>query len=304
MKSWLQPFSATMRPGIVAPGPGGNAPAIAVREDVEYAVHEGQSLKGTLYSPAAPGVHPVVVAIHGGAWKQGARDRYQILGPWLAARGHAVFAIDYRLAKTGQPTFPGAVQDVRAAVQFVKGEAAALRIDPARVAVMGDSAGGHLATMVALAGEHAAFKDGNKADAHGRVSTAVKAVAGVYGVYDLAAQWRHDQTARPLDHMTEIFLGRSLLEDRRVYFDASPISYVSVNNNATAVLLAWGLEDDLVKPEQSVAFLEALKQTKHFARTVCIPGAPHYWISDPIEEAGSFSAFFAVRLLRFLQAQL
>ena len=304
MKSWLQQFSAPTCQCIVASGAGGSAPAIEVRKDVEYAVHGGQSLKGTLYSPAAPGTHPVVIAIHGGAWKQGDRDRYQYLGPWLAARGHAVFAIDYRLAKTGQPTFPGAVQDARAAVQFIKGEAAALRIDPARVATMGDSAGGHLATMVALAGKHASFKDGNKADTHGHLSSAVKAVVSVYGVYDLAAQWRHDQTARPLDHMTEIFLGRSLLEDRRVYFDASPMSYVSVDNNATAVMLAWGLEDDLVKPEQSETFLEALKQTKHFVRTVCIPGAPHYWISDPIDEAGSFSAFFAVRLLRFLQAQL
>ena len=75
MKSWLQQFSASTCPRIVASGAGSSAPAIEVRKDVEYAVHGGQSLQGTLYSPAAPGAHPAVIAIHGGAWKQGDRDR-------------------------------------------------------------------------------------------------------------------------------------------------------------------------------------------------------------------------------------
>src|SRR5438874_2730993 len=68
----------------------------------------------------------------------------------------------------------------------------------------------------------------------------VKAVIGAYGVYDMAAQWRHDQLTRPRDHIVERFLGASLLDDRRLYFDASPLSYVSAKHNSTAFLVAWG----------------------------------------------------------------
>ncbi len=90
-----------------------------------------------------------------------------------------------------------------------------------------------------------------------------------------------------------------------MYFDASPLSHVSAKNNATAFLLAWGTADDIVDhEEQSGAFLEALKQAGHYVRTVVLPGAPHFWIGDPLDEPGSHSGFFAARLLRFLQAKL
>ncbi len=56
--------------------------------------------------------------------------------------------------------------------------------------------------------------------------------------------------------------------------------------------------------EQSEAFLEALKQAGHYVRSVVVAGAPHFWIGDPLDEAGSHSGFFAHRLLRFLQARL
>src|SRR5262249_8812979 len=87
--------------------------------------------------------------------------------------------------------------------------------------------------------------------------------------------------------------------------EASPLSYVSARANATAFLIVWGTDDDVVDPkEQSGAFLEALKQAGHYVRPVVLPGAPHFWIGDPLDEPGSQSAFLAPRLLRFLQARL
>src|SRR5216683_2271922 len=159
--------------------------------------------------------------------------------------------------------------------------------------------------LAELAGEHALFREGNAADPHGRMSTAVKVCVPIYAVLDLARQWRHDQISRPRDQIVEKFLGASLIDDRRVYFDASPLSYVSARNNATAFLLAWGTADDVVDhEEQGEAFLEALKQAGHYVRSVVVAGAPHFWIGDPIDEPGSHSGFFAPRLLRFLQARL
>ncbi len=278
---------------------------VEIRKDVEFASHAGEALAGTLYLPKAPGKYPAVVAVHGGGWRLLNRDNYQHLGAWLAARGYVVFAITHRLSKPGRKAFPEAVQDVRAAVQFVKAKAETLKADPERVALMGDSSGGHLAALVALAGEHALFREGNAADPHGRVSTAVKVCVPIYAVLDLARQWRHDQLTRFDDHIVQQFLGASLAEDRRLYFDASPISYVSNKNNATAFLVAWGTADDIVDHrEQGEAFVEVLKQARYFVRTAVVPDAPHFWVADPLDEPGSYPAFFAPRLLRFLQARL
>ena len=279
--------------------------AAAERREIEYAVHGGVSLKGHLYAPKGPGKFPAVIAVHGGGWRLANLENYRTLGPWLAERGYAVLAVTHRLSKPAEKVYPEAVQDVRAAVQFAKANTAEFGIDPERIALMGDSSGGQLASLVALAGEHALFKDGNRGDPHGSVSTQVKVAVSVYGVHDLARQWRHDQVSRPRDQIVEKFLGASLLDDRRIYFDASPLSYVSAKNNGTAFLLAWGTEDDVVDhKEQGEAFLEALKQAGHYVRSVVLAGAPHFWIGDPIDEPGSHAGFFAPRLLRFLQARL
>jgi acetyl esterase/lipase len=297
-RGWVHP--------VVGVAPAGAAAAdVLVRRDVEYVVHGGQSLKGHLFQPAAPGKYPVVIGVHGGGWQNGATENYQFWGQWLAARGHVVFAPTYRLSRTGVKSYPEAVQDIRAAVQFVRGNAVALKVDPERIALMGDSAGAHLVSLVALAGEHPLHKDGNAGDPFGNVSTRVKVVVPVYGVFDLYQQWRHDLATRSGDPITEKFLGVSALEDRRVYFDASPMSYISTRDNGTAFLVVWSTADDIVDCRtQSEAFLQSLKQARFFVRPVMVPGAPHFWCADPIEEAGSHTAFVAPRLLRFLEARL
>src|SRR4029078_7439089 len=98
----------------------------------------------------------------GGGAQSGGPVGSQYWGPYLATRGYAVYAISYRLSKPGQKTFPEALHDVRAAIQFLKGRASELRINPDRIGVMGDSAGGHLAALVALAGDNAAFSGAYK----------------------------------------------------------------------------------------------------------------------------------------------
>jgi pimeloyl-ACP methyl ester carboxylesterase len=96
-----------------------------------------------------------------------------------------------------------------------------------------------------------------------------------------------------------------LSNDRRVYFDASPLSYVTVENTALAVLLAYGTHDDVADHVvQSEAFLRALKQAQFVARTVVIPAAGHFWASEPIDASWSSSSRLAPRLVRFLEERL
>ena len=131
---------------------------VEVRRNVEYGKHDGVSLTGDLYQPAAPGKYPCVIAVHGGGWQQGSRTTYQYWGPWLAQRGYVVFAVSYRLVTPGKKMFPESVHDVRAAIQFTRSRGEALKVDPERLALMGDSAGGHLVALVGLAADHPTFR--------------------------------------------------------------------------------------------------------------------------------------------------
>jgi acetyl esterase/lipase len=275
---------------------------IQVRDNVEYAVHDGVSLVGTLYSPAGADRSAAIVAVHGGGWQVGDRSVYKYWGPYLAARGYTVFAIEYRLGKN---TYPGSVQDVLAAVQYIRGNAQELKVDPERIALIGDSSGGHLAALAALAGREDRFRGAYPSDAHGGVSTAVKAIITVYGVFDMAAQWSHDQLARPLDQISQNYLGVSPMENRRIYFESSPISYAEQSRRGPAFLVVYGTRDDVVDPAtQSVAFIQALKQARISTQPLIVEGAPHLWIWDPIDEPESFTHFLAPRLLWFLKARL
>ena len=278
---------------------------VEVRKGVEYVKHDGVSLTGDLYVPKAAGKYPVVVAVHGGGWQGGNSGNYTSWGNWLAARGYAVFAINYRLSKPGQPTYPQAVHDLRAAIQFVKAKASDLKVDPERVALIGDSAGGHLVSLVALAGDTPTFAGAYKDDPHASVSTKVKAVVPGYGVFDMVQQFNHDVLHRPQDSIVGKFLGKTPWEDRKLYFDASPMSYAQNSNRGPSFLITYGTEDDIVDRIQSDNFLIALKQAGFFARTVVMQGIGHFWFTgDPVEDPRGTTAQLAPRMLRFFKDRL
>jgi len=273
---------------------------VMTRNDIVFAEHDGVKLLGDFYAPKGLDKAPVLVAVHGGGWQVGNRKFYSSWGPYLARNGYAVFAIEYRLMKPGVKTYPGAVYDTKAAVQYVRANAGELDIDPERIGMVGDSAGGHLSALVALAGEEPTFSSEYRSDPNAVVSAKVKVVVGFYGVYDMLAQWEHDLVARPRDNISEKFLGAAPYTSRRAFFDASPISYATVDKNSTRFQLIHGDHDDIVDPAtQSTAFLIALKQAGFFVRTVVIPGAGHFFITDPVDDT-SFGGFAGPKVVRFL----
>ena len=275
------------------------------RSGVTYATHDSVALAGDLYLPRGAGPYPALVGVHGGGWVQGARGQFQHWGRYLAGRGIALFAISYRFATAKQKTFPHAVQDVLAAIQYVRGNAGELRLAPDRIGVFGHSAGGNLGALAALGGRSALFANGYPNDPHAKESTEVKVFAGVYGVYDVAEMWQKYNAQSPRQNNIEWFLGAALPDNRQLYFDASPISYAVTANNKVAVHLSVGTEDDLVDRKANTdAFTLALKQAGFFVRGTVLQGAPHYWGSEPMDEPGSFSAFLAPRLVRFLAEKL
>ena len=283
----------------------GNQSEIETRMGLTYATHDSVALAGDLYLPKGSGPFPALIGIHGGGWVQGVRGALQYWGPYLAARGVALFSVSYRLAKTGQKTFPHAVQDVLAAIQFARGNAKDWRIAPDRIGVFGHSAGGNIGALAALAGKSPIFANGYPKDQFASQSTEVKLFAGIYGCYDVLNMWGMYNMRHPGENNIEKFLGASPLDNRQLYFDASPISYAVRANNKVAVHLSVGTEDDLVDRKANTdAFALALYQAGFFVRTTILQGAPHYWGGDPIDEPDSYSGFLAPRLMRFLAEKL
>ena len=293
---------AALATGLLMPAARAKADyEVMTRNDIFFAEHDGVKLLGDFYAPKGLDKAPVLVAVHGGGWQVGNRKFYSNWGPYLAKNGYAVFAIEYRLMKPDVKTYPGAVYDTKAAVQYVRAKAGELGIDPERIGMVGDSAGAHLSALVALAGEEPAFSSEYRSDPHASVSAKVKTVVGFYGVYDMLAQWEHDLLARPRDNISEKFLGAAPYTNRRIFFEASPISYATVDRNLTRFLLIHGDHDDIVDPStQSMAFLAALKQAGFLVRTVVIPGAGHFFVTDPVDDT-SFNGFAGPKVVRFLK---
>ena len=124
-----------------------------VREGLLYDSTLGYEGSFDLYQPRSDSVRagrPAILAIHGGAWRGGDKAWAEQFARELCPFGYVVFSINYRRSSRPGGTWPAQIQDVQKALRYIRANAARFRIDPARVASLGVSAGGHLATMVAL----------------------------------------------------------------------------------------------------------------------------------------------------------
>ena len=119
-----------------------NDTSVEVRLDVPYGGGPQENLCLDLYLPATAGLHPALLCLHGGAWLRGSQRQYKSWGPWLAERGYAVVAVDYRLSSQISPAWPGVWEDVCRSLDWLIANAASLHIDSARIATIGDSVGG------------------------------------------------------------------------------------------------------------------------------------------------------------------
>ena len=266
---------------------------IQTKSNVEYAVHDGASLLGDLYLPASGGPHPAMLFIHGGGFARGSKSAYGITwGPYLAARGYVVFAIDYRLSKPEQSSWPQALLDCKAGLQYLRGNGAALGVDPDRIGVGGESAGATLAALVAVTQDMPRFANAYSRDAYASTSTKVKVAVPIYGVYDMMAQQKYSSALATSQKEMEQFIGGAPNQMPGAYFESSALNYIReataglrsvATPNAGAKIpwfLAWGMEDHVVPPDgQSVVFVQALRDAGATVTAVPVPKTDHYWFS-------------------------
>lgn len=236
-----------------------------VRTDIEYGRAGGESLRLDAAVPDGPGPFAAVILVHGGGWtsgdKSGGPKRAYIAplhGP-LEKAGLAWFSINYRLAP--KHPYPACVDDVLTAIRWVKSQAKALRIDPDRIALAGESAGGHLVADAAI-----------RADAAARVA----AVVPFYGRFDLS------EGLSPGDRLrTNIaaLVGRAEFDDlsRPLLRAASPVLHVRAG--LPPFLLVHGTADTTVPYEQSVQLDAALRRAGVRSELMTIRDGVHGMIS-------------------------
>ncbi|MHB1558752.1 MAG: alpha/beta hydrolase fold domain-containing protein [Isosphaeraceae bacterium] len=232
------------------------------RMNVPYPTPTGTFERLNVYSPAGPpppGGWPVIVAIHGGGWrrlnKTGYGDR---IASAFVPNGYVVVAPNYVLSAPGRPTWPSNLEDVRAAVGWVRSNAAALGINPGRVVAMGESAGGNLAELLGT---------DPGPPGPGGVSTQVQAVIAFSAPADLPALYAQSPWA---GRAAAQFLGGTPRQVPLEFAAASPIDHVAPGD--PPMLLVHGLQDPLVPVDQSRSMANALRADGVPVQLFLVPG--------------------------------
>ncbi len=241
---------------------------------------------------------PCVVWIHGGAWWEGDRRYTPAHWPgddyWFRSfvdAGLAVATIDYRLS--GEAVFPAQLADAQAAIRYLRHHAAELGITPDRIGVSGESAGGHLAAMVALTGDAPVEPTDRSVTGH---SSLVQAAVPLYAVTDLLGFTQDDLDQWPGGPTPEdVLLGGPVTELADAAAAASPFTHVRADG--PPMLLIHGAADTLVPPSHSERLAAALREAGARVALEIVPGGEHCFVgADPVPPLASAVAFLAEHL--------
>ena len=239
---------------------------IVFETGVEYTNPDGQHLQLNIARPAAMDkVRPAVLCIHGGGFRAGKRERWDDLCKRLAARGYVAATVTYRLAPKYQ--YPAAVHDVKAAVRWLRANARTYRIDPERIGVVGDSAGGHLVQYLGVTGDEPSLEgDGGNAGESSRVTC----VVNIYGPSDFTKSYGKSVDAA---EVLPLWLGGDATTEHHRHILASPLYWVTPD--AAPTLLIHGTEDQYVAFEQAEWIHDKLKAADVEVELLRLEGAKH-----------------------------
>ena len=253
--------------------------------DVTFAAPRGfRPLMLDLRLPKGQGPFPAIIFIHGGGWESGhptiTNPVYRKMDFFnrFAQAGFAVARISYRL--TGEANFPAQLHDCKSAIRFLRKHAALLQLDQKRFAAMGDSAGGHLATLVGLTGNNTAL-EGSIGITEG--SSAVTCVVNWFGPTNFVTMGEQKRALKnawgdsDLASSSEaLLIGGAPPSNKELAVAASPITYV--HKDAPPMLLQYGDADRLVPYAQGVELYQALKALGAKVTLQTIAGADHcFW---------------------------
>ena len=243
-----------------------------------FAQVDGVDLQLDVYSPTVENANKGagIVVVHGGSWNGGRRSDFPEWNQWLAANGFTVFDVDYRLV---QPNYLTAAGDVKCAVRRIKNHAAEFNVAPDRIALLGRSAGAHLALLAAYSADDSRIPATcGENQTSEKSSEKVRAVVSFYAPTNLLWDFDNPANEAVIDGKMTLsnFLGGSpheSFEMREKYILASPVSHVSAETPPT--LLIHGGRDQLVWSENMLFLDGKLTAANVPHQTLLIPYAQH-----------------------------
>jgi len=232
-----------------------------VTKDIEYSKPDGESLKLDASVPEGTGPFPAAILVHGGGWSGG--DKATEIDPMFAPltkTGIAWFSINYRLAPAHK--YPACVEDAEAAVRWVKAHAKEYNIDPQKIVLIGESAGGHIVDEVAVR----ATKD--------KPDTRVFAVVAFYAPCDnVADSVRRGGPSLSMQNLLGVPAGPMDDKTKKALFDISPLNFV--HKDLPPYLLVHGTADKSVPHEQSLQWQAKLKELGVPCDLITVKDGPH-----------------------------
>ena len=246
---------------------------VRIETGVVCGIGGGRELRCDVFTPTAGTANGVgVLLIHGGAWMQGDRSQLHGYGVFLGRSGYTSVACEYRLS--GEAKWPAQLEDVKLALSWMRANSAQLGIDPDRIAVSGNSAGGHLSLMLAATQDIADF-DGT--GGHAGVASHVAAAIAFYAPANLGVPASPEHKAPRLEAVVAALFGEDQSIER--LRGASPIFYARADFPPT--MLLTGNADELVSADESVRMYRALVGAGARAELHVYEGAPHAFDATP-----------------------
>lgn len=267
-------------------------PEIVTQNDVVYGTGGGQDLHLDLAMPKPEpgqlgGGAPCIVAIHGGAWRQGDKKQLRVLIAEMAKLGYVGATVQYRFCP--EHKFPAQVEDVKCAVRFLRAHADQYGIDPERIGAIGFSAGAHLSMMLGtMDADDGMEGEGGWPDQ----SSKVQAVVSYFGPTQFGTP---DTPSRSSPLVTD-FLGGTMAEKPDAYKNASPLTYVTSGD--APMLLFQGTEDVLVPYSQAIAMVTAMTDADVPGRVEFLIDAGHGWGGAMLQRTNQQSIEFFDQILR------
>lgn len=247
---------------------------VTLDKDVEYASPGGERLALDIARPKDSARHPAILCIHGGGFRGGNRNGYVPVCIRLAQHGYVAATVTYRLAP--KSPFPAAVEDVKTAVRWLRANAAQYGIDPERIGVTGQSAGGTLALMLGLTAHVPELEgEGNREQ-----SSKVECVVAYYGATDFTRSYGKSVDAA---EVLPLYLGGDLEHARAAHIRSSPLFWVTPD--AAPVLAIHGTKDRYVEYAQSVWLGERMKAAAVPFELETLEGADHGFKGADAERA-------------------
>lgn len=275
--------SASGEPSANAVRPSTELPeGVTAHLDVVYARDGDRKLLTDIFVPSGKGPHPAIVVVHGGGWLNGDKTKFRALAQSLAARGFVTSAIQYRLGY--EALFPKGAQDCFASVRFLRDHAAEYSLDPKRVGVVGGSAGGHLAGLMATAWDDPGLKGDFD---HSAQSARPEAVIVMAGPMEMLTGSVADNSRKPgkKGSNSNVWLGATVDDAPDLYRLADAHAHISEGD--APILFMVGEHD---KPERNQPSRDKLKSAGVWSGLKVYQDGKHGcwnqlpWFNDMVED--------------------